>query len=60
MGRCEEVKDFILKLKELEKQYKVKIIADDEYVGLLYQDEIDKSLYEFENGNVTKIWTVWK
>ncbi|WP_186314385.1 hypothetical protein [Bacillus pumilus] len=55
MDRFEEVKDFILKLKELEKQYKVKIIADDDYVGLLYQDEIDKSLYEFENGNVTKI-----
>lgn len=55
LDRCEEVKDFILKLKELEKQYKVKIIADDDYVGLLYQDEIDKSLYEFENGNVAKI-----
>ncbi|MGM0970842.1 MAG: hypothetical protein ACQEWR_19995 [Bacillota bacterium] len=54
MNRCEKIKDFILKIKELENEYKVKIITEDDYVGLLYQDKIDKSLYEFENGKLRK------
>ncbi|WP_155887866.1 hypothetical protein [Bacillus xiamenensis] len=55
MSRTEEIKEFTRKIKELENKYQVKIIAEDEYVGLLYQDKLDNILYENSNGELTKI-----
>ncbi|MCY8499827.1 hypothetical protein [Bacillus atrophaeus] len=47
MSRTNEVIEFIEKLHELEESYKIKVISEDHYVGLLYFDEKDGYIYEY-------------
>jgi polysaccharide deacetylase 2 family uncharacterized protein YibQ len=55
LNRQEEIYNFIQKVRELEEEYGVKIVTDDQEAELMYQDLKNNQLYYLED-EVIKKW----
>ncbi|MGJ3548769.1 hypothetical protein ACR6EC_23130 [Bacillus subtilis] len=54
MSRIYEVREFIEKLHQLEEKYNIKVITEDNYVGLLYLDKTNGTIFEDSKGDINK------
>ncbi|MFP6329978.1 hypothetical protein [Bacillus subtilis] len=54
MSRINEVREFIEKLHQLEERYNIEVITEDNYVGLLYLDKTNDTVFEYSKGNISE------